>query len=101
MVRNIITYPDERIHVITPDLRKFDKSLFSLIDDLKDTIKANNLDALSANQIGVHKSVIVVKENDEDFLVIINPRELSKKERFMSLETTSYYPNIEIFPKFC
>ncbi len=95
MVRDIITYPDERIHTITPDLREFDDSLVALIEDLKDTINANNLEALAANQIGVHKAVVVLKEENGDFLEIINPRELSKKEKFISTESTTYYPNIE------
>ncbi len=94
MVKELLVYPDERIHIIAPDLRTFDESLFTLLEDMKDTMKANNLDALAANQIGVPKAVIVIKEENGDFLEIINPRELSKKDKFISTESTPYYPNI-------
>ncbi len=94
MVKELIIYPDSRIHIKPPDLRKFDESLFSLLDDMKDTMEANNLTALSANQLAIAKSVIVLKDENGDYLEIINPRELTKKDRFMSTEYTPYYPNI-------
>jgi peptide deformylase len=94
MVKEIIEFPDKRIHVITADLREFDDALISLIQDMKDTMNEHNLDALAANQIAVHKPVILLREENGDFLEIINPRELSKKEKFMSTESTLYYPDI-------
>jgi peptide deformylase len=94
MVRDIITFPDKKIHTICPDLREFDDELIELIEDMKDTMNAKNIDALAANQIGVHKSVVLLREDDGTFLEIINPREMSKKNKFISREETLYYPGI-------
>jgi len=94
MVRDIIVFPDKKIHTICPDLREFDDELIALIEDMKDTMNAKSIDALAANQIGVHKSVVLLREDDGTFLEIINPREMSKEEQFISREETLYYPGI-------
>ncbi len=48
MVKELVIYPDDRI-MMCGDVRGFDESVGRLIDDMKDTIEANNLDALSRN----------------------------------------------------
>ena len=52
MVKQITTYPTPPSVEYATDVRIFDESLFSLIDDLKDTINENKLDGLAAYQIG-------------------------------------------------
>jgi len=94
MVRDILTYPDERINIISPDLRVFDEELFSVIQDLKDTIDKYKVNAMSAIQIGIAMSVIVLKEDDGTFLEIINPRIIRKSGLVDSTESTLYFPNV-------
>ena len=93
MVRDIVTYPDKRINVISPDLRLFDDDLLSVIQDLKDTIDAHNTNALASIQIAIPMSIIVIKEEDGTFTEIINPRIIGKKGSTISKESSLYYPN--------
>jgi len=93
MVRDIITYPDKRINIISPDQRVFDEELYSVIEDMKDTMEKHNAQALAAIQIGVPMSVIVLKNEDGSYLEIINPRIIGKKGSVESTESTLYFPN--------
>jgi len=95
MIREVLVYPDKKIHTIAADLREFDDALVELIQDMKDTMNAKGVDALTATQIGVVKPVILLREENGEFLEIINPREISKKVLIPSTESTLYYPNIE------
>ncbi len=93
MVRDIVTSPDKRINIISPDLRLFDDDLHSVIQDLKDTIDEHNTDALASIQIAIPMSIIVIKEKDGTFTEIINPRIIGKKGSIISEESSLYYPN--------
>ncbi len=93
MTRDIVTYPDKRINVISPDLRLFDANLHSVIQDLKDTIKAHNVNALASIQIAIPMSIIVIKEDDGSFLEIVNPRIIGKNGSIISDEKTLYFPD--------
>jgi peptide deformylase len=93
MVRDIITYPDKTINIISPDQRVFDEELHTVIQDLKDTMDKNKVNALAAIQIAVPMSVIVVKQEDSNYLEIINPRIIGKKGSVESTESTLYFPN--------
>jgi peptide deformylase len=67
MVKEILVYPDKKIHTISPDLREFDDELFKLLQDMKDTMIENNIDALAAIQIGVSKAVVLLRDDNGDF----------------------------------
>ena len=92
MVQTLIQYPTPLGVEYATDVRIFDEKLFSLIDDLKDTINENNLDGLAAYQIGNYFNVIVIK-NDTQFIELINPRLIGHKGSVLTEERTSYYPN--------
>jgi len=94
LVKELVVYPDDRILACT-DVRSFKEDLVRLIDDIKDTMEANGLSALSAIQIARPFNVIVIK-TDDGYLELINPRILLKEGSFESIEETSYYPNIKI-----
>jgi len=93
MIKDIITYPTPTGIEYAPDVRVFDKELFTFIDDLKETAVANSLDGLAAPQVGSYYNVVVVKKDDE-FIELINPRVLSKKGQVNTIEKTSYFPNV-------
>ncbi len=95
MIKDILIYPDKKINIIAPDLRSFDDELKSVIKDLKDTIEANNLQALAAGQIGTPIAVIVVKQDDGSYLEIVNPRIIKKEGFVSSTESTPYFPDKE------
>ena len=93
MVKDIITYPTPPSVEYATDVRVFDDDLFTLIEDLKDTIKANQLDGLAAYQIGNYFNVVIIKQ-DDDFLELINPRVINPIGKVTTEETTSYFPNL-------
>lgn len=94
MVQEIITYPTPTGAEYSTEVRAFNEELFMLIDDLKDTITANDLNALAAFQIGSHFNVVIIKEEDGSFLELINPKLLSTNGKMMSTETTAYFPGL-------
>ncbi|WP_418641191.1 peptide deformylase [Sulfurimonas sp. ST-27] len=92
MVREIITHPTPLSIEYAVDIRKFDDELFALIEDLKDTINENNLDALSAYQIGSYYNLIIVKDDEGKLIEMINPRLINHKGTVTATESTLYYP---------
>ena len=93
MTREIIKHPTPLSVEYAVDVRNFDDELFALIEDLKDTINENNLDALSAYQIGSYYNVIVVKDDNNEFIELINPRIITHTGTCVTTESTAYYPN--------
>jgi len=93
MLKDIVIYPTPLGLAYATDVRVFDEELFALIDDLKDTINENNLEGLAAFQIGNYYSVIVVKDENDDFIEMINPRLIAQSGRITTQECTAYYPN--------
>ncbi len=95
MVRELVVYPDDRIDLVSADVRVFDEELFALINDMKDTIEANSADGLAAIQIGYPSSVVLIKVEDGNYLELINPRIIRKKGSVASVERTLYLPDTE------
>ncbi len=94
MVKDIVRYPTPPSVEFATDVRKFNEELFSLIEDLKDTITENNLDGLAAFQIGSYFNVVVVKDENGDFLELINPRIFTTEGKITTIETTAYFPGL-------
>ncbi len=94
MIREIITYPTPPSVKYATDVRVFDEEIFSLIEDIKDTIKANSLEGLAAFQIGSYYNIVVVKKDDGSFLELINPRIISQSGKLTSIEKTAYFPEL-------
>jgi len=94
MVQEIIQYPTPPSAEYATDVRVFNENIFSLIDNLKDTIEANDLDGLAAFQIGSYFNIVVVKDDNGEFLELINPRMLSTKGRVTTEEKTAYFPGL-------
>ncbi len=94
MVKEIVKYPTTPSLEFGGNVRHFDESLLELIEDLKDTIEANNLNALAAFQIGSPYAVIVIKKEDGSYLEIINPRIIKRDGTVEPTETTAYFPEL-------
>ncbi len=92
MIKNIITYPTPLSVKYATDVRSFNEELFSLIDDLKDTMKENKLKGLAAFQIGSFYNVAVVQKDDGELLELINPRLITHSGSVITQESTAYYP---------
>jgi len=92
MVKEVIVYPDDRI-LACGDVRGFDESVGRLFDDIIETMKHHDLDALSAMQVSHPFNMFVVKRGEE-YLEFANPSILSKDKPFEAEETSSYYPDV-------
>jgi len=93
LIKKIITYPETPSLEFGANVRFFDDTLLELIQDLKDTIEANNLNALAAFQIGSPYNVIVIKDGDK-YIELINARVLKREGSIESVETTAYFPGL-------
>jgi len=94
MVRDIVTYPTPPSVEYGTDVRVFNDEIASIIQDLKDTIEENSLEALAAFQIAKMYNVIVVKKEDGTFLELINPRIISSSGKTTTVEKTAYFPGL-------
>jgi peptide deformylase len=94
MIKDIKQHPTAGSFDFGGTVRHFDESLFTLLQDLKDTIEANDLKGLSAFQISSPLTVMVIKKEDGSFLEIINPIIINKSGKINPLETTAYFPNL-------
>lgn len=94
MVKQITTYPTTPSLEFGANVRKFDQSLDELLQDLKDTITANNMAGLAAFQIGSPLNVIVIKQQNGEFLELINPKMIKKEGQITATETTAYFPGL-------
>ncbi len=70
----IIEYPDPILRYKAKKVRKIDRSIERLVDDMIDTMRAAFGAGLAANQVGVLRRVIVIQlPEDEEPRVYINP----------------------------
>ena len=93
MVKKLTLYPTTPSLEFGALVRFFDDKLISLIDDLKDTMRENNLSAIAAFQIESPLSVILI-EHDGELLELINVSILKREGSVESTETTAYFPGL-------
>jgi len=94
MIKNIIQYPTVESLEFGGNVRHFDDTLLEIIQDLKDTILANGLNALAAFQIGSPLAVIIIKEDENTFLEIVNPVIIKREGSVTPTESTAYFPGL-------
>jgi peptide deformylase/branched-subunit amino acid transport protein AzlD len=99
MIQEIITYPTVESLEFGGVVRHFDNTLLETIQDLKDTIVANNIEALSAFQIGSPLAVFVIHQDNGEFLEIINPVIITREGNITPTETTAYFPGLSATTK--
>lgn len=67
MVREVITYPNKLLRLKSKDVEKFDNELYTLLDDMYETMIAQNGVGLAAIQVAVPLNVLVINlPNEED-----------------------------------
>ncbi len=67
-LRTILTDEDPALHKVCRPYTVFDERLWSLLDDMKETLAHANGAGLAAPQIGIlRRAVIVVDGNDESW----------------------------------
>ncbi len=70
--RKILRFPDERLRRVSKKVTEFDDELFELLDDMRETMYANEGMGLAAPQVGVPIRVVVMDVNG-NFFEFVNP----------------------------
>ena len=110
--QKLVEYGDPMLRKVSSRVIKFDKSLRKLVEDMFETMYANDGIGLAAPQIGVSKKVIVL---DVDYptkrymneqtkkeevvyssIVMINPVIIKKDGQLVSKEGCLSFPNVII-----
>ncbi len=73
--RNIVKVGDDILRKKSRPVEKFDKRLWQLLDDMKETMYLANGVGLAAVQVGVLRRVVVLdcSQDRSDYLELINP----------------------------
>lgn len=95
MVQPLLKYPDPTIRLISANVRFFNDELSQWITDMIDTMRENDLSALSAIMIGIQYNVIVMKEGDS-YIPYINARLIKHSGMSTQTERSTYYPGISV-----
>jgi peptide deformylase len=67
MVREVITYPNKLLRLKSEDVMEFDEKLHTLLDDMYETMIAQNGVGLAAIQIAIPLNVLIINlPNEED-----------------------------------
>ena len=95
MVQKLIIYPDDRINCTSTDVRSFNQTLWDVIEDMRDTMQAHNLDAMAAMQIAYPYNIILIKEGEE-YHEYINPRIIKNENLEDSEESSIQFPDVTV-----
>ncbi|MEY4475528.1 MAG: peptide deformylase [Pseudomonadota bacterium] len=79
-VLQILHYPDERLRKIAAPVKEVNSEIQRIVDDMFETMYAEEGIGLAATQVDVHEQIIVidVSESRDQRLVLINPELLEK-----------------------
>ncbi|MCC8466418.1 peptide deformylase [Photorhabdus bodei] len=79
-VLQVLYYPDERLRTIATPVETVDAEIRRIIDDMFETMYAEEGIGLAATQVDIHQRIVVidVSETRNERLVLINPELLEK-----------------------
>ncbi|MBS9426240.1 peptide deformylase [Photorhabdus caribbeanensis] len=79
-VLQVLHYPDERLRTIATPVEAVDSEIQRIIDDMFETMYAEEGIGLAATQVDIHQRIVVidVSETRNERLVLINPELLEK-----------------------
>lgn len=73
-IRNIVKQGDPVLDKVCRPVTEFNERIWTLLDDMHDTLHDANGAGLAAPQVGVLRSIALVMLEDESYLEIINPK---------------------------
>jgi len=73
MLRTIVTEGDPVLNKVCHPVTKFDEKLWSLLDDMRETLAESNGVGLAAPQVGILRRVVLVINSQDEVLELINP----------------------------
>lgn len=79
-VLQVLHIPDERLRKVAEPVKEVNAEIQRIVDDMFDTMYAEEGIGLAATQVDIHQRIIVidVSENREERTVLINPELLEK-----------------------
>jgi len=80
-IRNILNYPDERLHKVAKPVQSVNSDIRRLVDDMAETMYAAPGVGLAATQVDVHLRVVVIDISDDrtDLKIFINPEIIERR----------------------
>ena len=86
-VLQVLHIPDERLRKVAEPVKEVNAEIQRIVDDMFDTMYAEEGIGLAATQVDIHQRIIVidVSENREEQLVLINP-EMQEKDGETGIE---------------
>lgn len=94
-VLQVLHYPDERLRKIAAPVKEVNGEIQRIVDDMFETMYAEEGIGLAATQVDVHLQIIVidVSENRDQRLVLINPELLEKAVKLASKRVVYQFLN--------
>ena len=79
-VLQVLHIPDERLRIVAEPVKEVNADIQRIVDDMFDTMYAEEGIGLAATQVDIHQRIIVidVSENRDERLVLINPELLEQ-----------------------
>ncbi|HMT02641.1 MAG TPA: peptide deformylase [Burkholderiales bacterium] len=94
----ILHFPDPRLHLKAVKVEEFDESIRTLVNDMAQTMYANNGIGLAATQVNVQKRLFIIDMSREDqpknLLVFVNPEIINKSGEIIGEEGCLSVPGI-------
>ena len=78
-LRTILTEQDPSLHKKCRPVTEFNRRLWDLIDDLKETLAEANGAGLAAPQVGILRRVVIVVGEDEEMIELVNPEIIAEE----------------------
>ena len=92
MIRNIVKVGDPLLRKVSKPVKSFDEKLSDLLDDMRDTMRANNGVGIACPQVGILRRCFVIEVN-EMYIECINPEILSMEGESVDMEGCLSVPN--------
>lgn len=85
-IREILTDKDPALHKKCHYITKFDEKLWTLLDDLKETLADAGGAGLAAPQVGIVRRAVIVVTDDGEMLELVNPEIVAQEGEQDGLE---------------
>ncbi len=84
-ILDVLTFPDPRLRTKAKPVEIVDDNIRQIVDDMFETMYAENGVGLAATQVNIHQRIVVidVSENKEQSYVLINPEIIKKNDETM------------------
>ena len=85
---SILRFPDPRLHTVAKPVQAVDERVRALVDDMIETMHANDGIGLAATQVDVHERIVVIDVSDshDQPRVLINPEITRRGDEMVSTE---------------